>query len=145
VDQKGASLEQIVFECALGFSRSPKCNDFLRAITVAEQMKKGLFQARDTIRDTLRAGLGNWTSVITKDQLFEREFLRKSHTATVALRPRFRMQGSFAYQTVNDPAQQSQQIDLDYGVYMPTEFIQCSQTVGRLLPRKAISKLSRPS
>lgn len=106
------------------FHDDPKRRDFLRAITIAEQISKGLIQVRNTIRSAIREGLGNWGTVIAKDQLFEHEFLRKSHTAAVALRPRFRMQGSFAYKTVNDPARKSQQIDLDDGVYMPTEFIQ---------------------
>lgn len=104
------------------FYEAPKRNDFLDAISVPDAVYKGLLQARDEIRATLLAGLANWQTVITKDELFERDFVHSGQTAT--LRPRFRMQGSCAYHTLNDPAHSPpQQIDLDDGVFMPTEFI----------------------
>lgn len=101
---------------------APKHNDFLQAITVPDPVYKSLTQARDIIRATIRAGLANWDKVTTKDQLFDRDFVRSGQA--IRLRPRFKMQGSCAYHTLNDPAQKPpQQIDLDDGVFMPTEFI----------------------
>jgi hypothetical protein len=103
------------------FYQAPKHNDFLQAITVPEAIYTALINARDTIRTTLRAGFGNSNAFIAMDELFEKAFVRTGRSAT--LRPRFRMQGSCAYHTLNDPAQPTQKIDLDDGVFIPTEFI----------------------
>lgn len=37
----------------------------------------------------------------------------------IGITPRFRVQGSWAYGTCNQPAQHAQEMDLDYGVYLP--------------------------
>jgi hypothetical protein len=104
------------------FHEAPKQNDFLQAITVPDSAYKALLQARNEIRATLKMGLSGWQAFVKKDELFEHDFIRGGQTAT--LRPRFRMQGSGAYNTLNDPAQTPpQEIDLDDGVFMPTEFI----------------------
>jgi hypothetical protein len=101
------------------FNDAPKKNDFWNAIKVAERDDSLLRRVREEIRAAIRLGLGNWQTVITKAELFE----RTAH-APATLRPKFRMQGSFVYHTANDPAHKPpQQIDLDDGVYMPTEFI----------------------
>lgn len=105
------------------FHEAPKNNDFLSAIKVLPRDESALRQAREEVRGVLRAGLGNWQSVVAKNELFEREFVRTAR-ATPTLRPRFRLQGSFAYFTVNNPAYRPpQRVDQDDGVYMPTEFI----------------------
>jgi hypothetical protein len=105
------------------FHEAPKSNDFLSAIKVLPRDESALRQAREEIRAALRAGLGTWQSVVAKAELFEREFVRTSRAAPT-LRPRFRLQGSFAYFTVNNPAHKPpQRVDQDDGVYMPTEFI----------------------
>jgi len=104
------------------FHQAPKSNDFLNAINVRENEYRVLRLARDEVRATLRTGLATWQTIIAKDQLFVRDLGRNGVSHPI-LRPRFRMQGSFAYHTANDPAQSPQQIDLDDGMYMPTEFI----------------------
>ncbi len=103
------------------FYQAPKYNDFLQKITVPKVIYDALIEARDAIRTALRAGFGDTNAFIAMDELFDKAFARSRRSAT--LRPRFRMQGSCAYNTLNDPAQPTQQIDLDDGVFMPTEFI----------------------
>lgn len=46
-----------------------------------------------------------------------KEFLEKQGIANIA--PKFRIQGSWAYGTCNLPAKQGQEMDFDYGVYLP--------------------------
>lgn len=105
------------------FYQAPKKNDFWNATAVDDSDAKALRAAREKIRAQLRSGLGDWEKFTTKQQLFEREFVRKA-LASPRLRPKFKMQGSFVYATVNDPAQKPpQQVDMDDGVYMPTGFI----------------------
>ncbi len=103
------------------FYQAPKSNDFLQATTVPGGIYQALIEARDIIRAALRSGFGNTSAFIAMDELFDKAAARSGRSAT--LRPRFRMQGSCAYHTLNNPAQPTQQIDLDDGVFMPTEFI----------------------
>src|SRR5262249_25718987 len=54
------------------------------------------------------------------------------------LRPRFRMQGSAAYHTLNEPAKKPpQQVDFDDGVYVPTNFIGAASKNQPLLASQA--------
>lgn len=46
-----------------------------------------------------------------------KEFLEQQGIASIA--PKFRIQGSWAYGTCNLPAKQGQEMDFDYGVYLP--------------------------
>ncbi|QEH12044.1 hypothetical protein FWK44_02475 [Histophilus somni] len=46
-----------------------------------------------------------------------KEFLEQQGIANIA--PKFRIQGSWAYGTCNLPAKQGQEMDFDYGVYLP--------------------------
>ena len=106
------------------FTQAPGENDFLQAITVPSTTHRALIEARDSIRAALRAGFVDSVSFIAMDELFDGAYLRSGRSTK--LRPRFRMQGSCAYHTLNNPAQASQQIDLDDGVFLPTEFIVAS-------------------
>lgn len=109
------------------FHEAPKDNDFLNALTIPDGECKAIISARDEIRAALRDGLGDWKAVIAKVDLFESAYLRANQAAQPVLRPRFRMQGSWAYHTANDPAQKlHQRVDLDDGVYMPVDFILAS-------------------
>ncbi len=94
---------------------------YLAALTIEDDAKAELRSARDKIRDALKTGLRDWTSTVQKQELFENVLARD---AEPILRPKFRMQGSFAYHTINDPAQNPpQEIDLDDGVFLPTSFL----------------------
>jgi hypothetical protein len=56
--------------------------------------------------------------------------------------PRFRMQGSGAYHTLNDPAHKPpQEVDYDDGVFLPTSFVNGGGTVQPLLAAKGYFKV----
>src|SRR5439155_2814441 len=91
---------------------SAPSDDYFSALTVAKQKEDSLRSARDEIRAVLRSSLGSLAQ-FPRDQLFE-ELARDS--APTSLKPKFRMQGSFAYRTCNDPAHKPpQEVDLDDG------------------------------
>ncbi|MGQ0580379.1 MAG: CBASS cGAMP synthase [Reyranella sp.] len=96
---------------------------YLQALNIEEATDKELCRARDRVRDCLRVGLGNWDKLISRRDLFEDASVALGSTARV-LRPRFRMQGSKVYLTLNEPAHvPPQYIDLDDGLYLPTSFV----------------------
>lgn len=68
--------------------------------------------ARTDVRDCLRTGI-------------PRVLRENGYTETVP-QPRFFTQGSWAYKTLNSPAQHHQQADVDDGCYLPMSFV--SQT-----------------
>ncbi len=93
---------------------------YLNALTIDQKRIDVLREARDEVREAVKVGFAEWGNVTTRSVLFE------SEAAEIApsLRPKFRMQGSFSYKTLNDPAQTPpQQIDLDDGVFLPVSFI----------------------
>lgn len=104
------------------FCNAPENMDFLSRITIEGWVDQGLRQTRDLIRQHIRDGLRQWQGRITRDQLFEATALRKIADIP-ALRPKFRMQGSFVYATINDPAcKPPQEVDLDDGLFLPIGF-----------------------
>ncbi len=101
----------------------------MAAITLTDAERDDLRRARDVIREALRTGFRNLGGVIQKQDLFERRFLGGNIAWPIALSPKFHMQGSFAYHTINSPAQTPpQEIDVDDGVYLPTSFISAGGT-----------------
>lgn len=79
---------------------------FHSQLAIDESDRALLLAARTLIRDHLRKGV----AALTKQNLGPAK----------AVTPRFFTQGSFAYGTLNDPAQQPpQEIDLDDGTYLP--------------------------
>jgi len=98
--------------------------NYLGNLTVADAEKEELRQVRDEIRAALKEGFANWPSFIGKQRLFESAALRLYDAADPVLRPKFRMQGSWSYDTLNqvtyDPPQE---IDLDDGLFLPTSFL----------------------
>lgn len=93
-------------------------NNYLTAITVESKKEDGLRSVRDLVRNTLKAAFKDWSSVVTMDALFE-----AASAARDTLQPKFRMQGSFAYRTLNEPAQKPQEIDLDDGMFLPVSYL----------------------
>lgn len=93
-------------------------NNYLAAITVESRKEEGLRSARDTVRGTLKAAFKNWSGIVASEALFETA-AASQHT----LQPKFRMQGSFAYRTLNEPAQKPQEIDLDDGMFLPVSYL----------------------
>ena len=83
---------------------------FLDNLTLTEQEKTELEAARVDIRNCLRDGI----PAVLQAQGFEGEVPR----------PRFFTQGSWSYKTLNAPAKEPQQADLDDGAYLPMTFVQ---------------------
>lgn len=82
---------------------------YLNNLDLDQSEKDELREARTIIRDKLRKTL----PLILKE-LVNQEFEV----------PRFFTQGSWAYKTINAPAQQFQQADLDDGCYLPLSYMQ---------------------
>lgn len=93
---------------------------YLGALAVAPATDAALRSARDQIRQALRTGLRQWSRWLRQDELFEKSL---AGPAPAVLAPKFRMQGSFAYFTANEPEQKPpQEVDLDDGVFLPVSF-----------------------
>lgn len=99
---------------------------YLAALTVDERQNQSLRNAREEIREALRQGLRSWDQFVSPGLLFEDRALASVQKAEDAppLRPKFRMQGSFAYHTLNRTTQHPpQEIDLDDGMFLPVSFL----------------------
>jgi hypothetical protein len=99
---------------------------FLQALRVDAGQEELLRNARDQIRSTLRNELPNWEPLIKGRGLINRKYTALAMALPPPqLRPRFRMQGSYVYHTLNEPAHKPpQEIDFDDGMYLPTSFIE---------------------
>lgn len=75
------------------FSQVPDQESFHAEIQVPEAVADSLRGARDAIRTAIADAVGNWNTLIESKQLFVIETAQDRRVS----RPRFRMQGSFAY------------------------------------------------
>jgi hypothetical protein len=69
------------------------------------EIRKFLKEKRTEIKAILSVGIPKW--------------MEKNLPIEKGVKPKFMTQGSWAYDTCNMPAQHGQEIDLDYGVYLP--------------------------
>lgn len=105
------------------FFEAPDRCDFLAKLNVDDEMLRALADARDLIRAELRSGFAQWQEKLDRRLVLNEAALRKS-LPDPKLRPKFRMQGSASYHTLNDPAHRPpQKIDYDDGVYLPVSFL----------------------
>lgn len=81
-------------------------------LDLTSEQRASIASARADVRDCLRTGI-------------PRVLRANGYTETVP-QPRFFTQGSWAYKTLNSPAQRPQQADVDDGCYLPMSFV--SQT-----------------
>jgi hypothetical protein len=103
------------------FAGPAAADHYLAALTLEAEREAMLRAACDTCREAIRAGLRSWANVLQKSALFEAV---AASVAPTSLKPKFKMQGSFAYRTLNDPAHRPpQEIDLDDGVFVPVSFL----------------------
>lgn len=93
-------------------------NNYLTALNVDPDEQDRLREVRDEVRDTLRAAFQQWSQHTSRLALFE-----AAAASRPSLQPKFRMQGSFAYHTLNEPAQKPQEIDLDDGMFVPVSYL----------------------
>ncbi|PTA97682.1 MULTISPECIES: cyclic GMP-AMP synthase DncV-like nucleotidyltransferase [unclassified Sulfitobacter] len=106
-------------------------NAYIKQLKLPQHREDELRAVRDELRDAIRTGLKDWTErfpvnqIITKDA--EIALMQEEISVADAFgRPKFRMQGSFSYSTVNEPAKgktPALQIDLDDGMFLPTRYI----------------------
>jgi len=109
---------------------------YINALDVGARKERALASARDLVRLTLKKGLRERQKrgVV---ELVEQRFVAKA-SAMPPMTPRFRMQGSMKYRTLNDPAcKPPQEIDVDDGVYLPTSFVTASGGMHPVLSSKA--------
>lgn len=85
-------------------------NTFFNAIKPTPDVREKLVEAKNAIRDHLRPAI----------EAASVEVLGMARKVT----PKFRTQGSWSYGTCVLPAQLTQQIDWDFGVYLPVEMWQ---------------------
>ena len=96
---------------------------YLANLTIAEKERSGLMSAREKIRSTLKMAA---RLIPMHDDYWQDSYARQ---VTARNRPsievKFMTQGSFAYGTINTPAQvPHQEIDLDDGMYVPVRFLE---------------------
>lgn len=100
-------------------------------LKLPKEREDELRAARDELREAIRSGLKDWTSRFPVTEMVTRDAIvalnqEQIDVAEAIGRPKFRMQGSFSYSTVNDPAKGKApplQIDLDDGMFLPTRYI----------------------
>ncbi len=104
------------------FAGTDKRTGYLGNLKVSDQQQQVLRDARDLIRKTLRKDMPLQEQLLKAHGLIDQTFLLEG--GSVPLRPKFRMQGSAVYHTLNDPAHKPpQQIDYDDGVFLPTSYL----------------------
>jgi hypothetical protein len=102
---------------------APRGGDFLSALEVADGQKKELRDVRDLIRETLRTGFSSWQETVDRRVLLQETALKRA-VPDPQLKPKFRMQGSASYHTLNTPPRHPpQRIDYDDGMYLPVSFL----------------------
>ena len=109
---------------------------YLKALNLDGEREQELREARDTIRQALRQSMPEWQGPAKSQRLVESRHLALA-SELPTLRPRFRMQGSSVYHTLNAPAHMPpQEVDYDDGVFLPTSFIDGNGKVQPLLAAK---------
>lgn len=99
---------------------------FLGHISITAAERDLLVRCRDAARTALREGFRalNAQGPTGRARLLEWRYMPLAAAEGFRLTPRFRMQGSFAYHTVNHPAWlPPQEVDVDDGTYLPTSFV----------------------
>lgn len=113
---------------------------YIKALDIEEAPERGLREARDDIRQALRQGFPEWARIAKTSGLIEQRFLTFAETLP-PLRPRFRMQGSAVYHTLNNPAHKPpQEVDFDDGVFLPTSFVSGGGTLQPIIAAKGYFK-----
>lgn len=95
---------------------------YLANLTIKDDERKALLDARLDIRTTLKAAA---STLLVEDKYWkEGSVHRNSRHNRSVIEIKFMTQGSFAYKTLNVPAHAShQEIDLDDGMYVPVDFL----------------------
>ncbi|WP_110975950.1 CBASS cGAMP synthase [Acinetobacter sp. WCHAc060042] len=82
---------------------------FITQIKPTSDQRDYLNTCRQKVRATLKQGLA--------------AFIVENGGDPNIIKPKFRLQGSWAYGTCNQPAHPAQEMDVDYGVYLPNSLL----------------------
>lgn len=94
-------------------------NRFINNISITQRQEKILLDARKIIRSAIRAAFSD-----ARNHLMGQSDIQEKDIEWISkLIPKFMTQGSFAYRTLNFPCHQSQEMDLDDGVYLPMSIL----------------------
>ena len=105
------------------FRGSQTRRGYLAALGLRDERAESLREARDRIRKALRQTMHDWNSPTKARRLVEYRYVDLA-SQMPELRPKFRMQGSSVYKTLNFPAHlPPQEVDFDDGVFLPTSFV----------------------
>ena len=105
------------------FKGTQSRSGYVHALDLDQDQEQALRAARDQIRTALRQGMPEWDSRPNAQRLVEYRYLTLA-SQLPPLRPKFRMQGSSVYHTLNFPAHTPpQEVDYDDGVFLPTSFV----------------------
>ncbi|MEP4603239.1 MAG: cyclic GMP-AMP synthase DncV-like nucleotidyltransferase [Saccharospirillum sp.] len=111
-------------------------------ITPGKEVEQSLKERRKEIREVIRQAFREVASVLDQDNrgwsvddsLIPTDVAERIRTLDASgkaelkkLKPKFKTQGSFVYQTMNLPCHDKQQLDLDDGVYLPIEVMRHQQ------------------
>ncbi|MBQ5174786.1 CBASS cGAMP synthase [Acinetobacter pittii] len=86
-----------------------KEDGFITKIKPTLSQRDYLNDCRQKVRSTLKEGM--------------RDFIIDNAGDPTIIKPKFRLQGSWAYGTCNQPAHPNQEMDIDYGIYLPSSLL----------------------
>ena len=105
------------------FAGSQTRRGYLATLGLKDNRLRSLRNARDQIRRALRDEMPDWNSYAKSRNLVEYRHIALA-SRMPPLHPKFRMQGSGVYHTLNFPAHTPpQEVDYDDGVFLPTSFV----------------------
>lgn len=98
-------------------------SSYLANLTIPDKDRAGLMEARQKVRAALREAA---KQIPMQDEYWQDSFARQVRRQDrPVIEVKFMTQGSFAYGTINAPAQvPEQEIDLDDGMYVPVRFLE---------------------
>ncbi|NRA79801.1 MAG: hypothetical protein HRU18_16465 [Pseudoalteromonas sp.] len=97
---------------------------YLDNLRISDEIRSKLVSLRDDARSGILEAWSYAKEQVKQDKdLYERVPLSKLEQL-IKLKPRFKMQGSYVYGTIVEPAHNSQDIDLDDGMYIPMSVVQ---------------------
>lgn len=108
------------------FFSANSSNNYLGELTVEDKVRADLRTVRDEVREAIITGFSNWAAVSKREEMFEAVALATifAYDQLPVLRPKFRMQGSWSYHTLNcTTVEPPQEIDLDDGMFLPVSFL----------------------
>lgn len=108
---------------------------FIDSLTISKQEHSELKEYRKIIRAALKQGFKELRDKADSFESKEKQYIAR-------LLPKFRTQGSFVYETLNNPAYTPpQQLDLDDGVYFPMQLVTGSPRAAKNLLFKLVDEI----